>query len=68
MFTRNARVCPECESISTYVYDSRIFDTYIYRRRKCADCGCKFSGYEICAADFKKVKELMAKVVDGGDK
>lgn len=40
--------CPECESQNWIVYDSRHSQKEsIWRRRKCKDCGCRFTTREI---------------------
>ncbi|MCK4830326.1 hypothetical protein KA005_82170, partial [bacterium] len=39
--------CPYCKSFNQYVTDSRPrSDNYTWRRRKCLECGYKFTTYE----------------------
>ena len=39
--------CPKCSLENVYVVDTRqTFNNQIIRRRKCADCGIRFTTYE----------------------
>tara|TARA_R110000868_G_scaffold88938_4_gene247818 strand:+ start:587 stop:847 length:261 start_codon:yes stop_codon:yes gene_type:complete len=56
--------CPVCGSLTSIVTDSRPKDTFIHRRRKCFDCGEKFSTQEKMIDDkpfseYEKVEVLL---------
>lgn len=40
-------ICPNCESVNTYVKDSRQQGKWRKRRYHCADCGHKFNTFEV---------------------
>ena len=42
-------ICPSCESDNTSVYDSRLRQSSIRRRRVCYECHTRFTTYEIVA-------------------
>ena len=45
--------CPECFSTNAYVYDTRQFETYRWRRYECKDCGHRFTTKEMEASRIK---------------
>jgi len=47
--------CPSCSSSDTAVIDSREAEggSAIRRRRKCLDCGVRFSTYEVLAESYE---------------
>lgn len=51
--------CPKCDSCNTRVINSREGDSHIYRRRKCLDCGHRFTTYEYEAEKIYTIAELM---------
>ncbi|AEB07078.1 ATP-cone domain protein [Coriobacterium glomerans PW2] len=50
--------CPKCGSEETHVVDSRMHETTnaIKRRRKCLDCGYRFTTYERCEDPIEVIK------------
>lgn len=50
--------CPECGSENIGVHDTRSQEDNIWRRRKCFECGHRFSTIEI---DFDVYEKLMDK-------
>lgn len=53
--------CPECYSPEYGVTDSREYKNYRIRRRKCGDCGSKYSTYEVSARLFKAYDAIFKK-------
>ena len=43
---KDIRDCPHCGSHCGYVQDTRPRDGYIYRRRKCPECGKRWTTRE----------------------
>ena len=39
--------CPNCGSDNDHVIESRKRTDYIYRKRQCTDCGCRYLTHEI---------------------
>lgn len=55
--------CPYCKRQKTKVIDSReTADEKVRRRRKCLDCGKKFTTYEVYEQRLFKLDELEHKV------
>ena len=51
-------ICPKCKSEQVTVYDSRrIFGT-VRRRRRCLDCGFRFTTYEVEAKEYKELEGI----------
>lgn len=50
------KYCPKCKSDS-YIYDSRIKDGMVIRRRICQKCKHKWMTIEINYWDYEKLKE-----------
>jgi transcriptional regulator NrdR family protein len=48
--------CPRCGSTNVSVVDSRPKENHIWRRRKCLECGEKYTTYEVDAKLFEKIK------------
>lgn len=56
--------CPKCKSKKTHVVDTQDYGTYIRRRRKCLECGCRFTARErvgYLPADLKQFKKKKKK-------
>jgi len=58
----------------TEVFDSRLRgDGSVWRRRKCASCGKRFTTFEVSEYDFKKMRdfsrryEKIKKIIDKGE-
>ena len=49
-----------CGSKNVYVIDSRHKLGSIYRRKKCADCGRKFSTYEVDSDTFMCYRKFLS--------
>lgn len=45
-------MCPKCSSLETGVTDSRPVESAIRRRRRCCECGERFTTYELDAAEI----------------
>ena len=56
--------CPRCKAYGLSITDSRPDGKTIRRRRKCLNCGYRFTTYEISAEDYTKVKDNEALVTD----
>lgn len=52
-------ICPECKSYNVFVHDSRQTNETTRRRRRCLDCGCRFSTIEVLTEEPKKKEEDM---------
>ena len=50
------KFCPKCNADS-FIYDSRIKENKVIRRRKCEKCGHKWMTIEINYWDYEKLKE-----------
>lgn len=60
-------ICPKCNSYNVYVHETKMYDTYIRRRRKCKDCGYIFKTYELIAdRRFKTIKGLIKMEMENG--
>lgn len=44
--------CIRCGSTNTKVYESRVEDGYVVRRRECSDCGCRYKTIEVDYWDY----------------
>ena len=44
--------CPRCGGGNVFVLDSRAKEDTVRRRRKCSDCGTRFSTVEIPAEEY----------------
>lgn len=53
--------CPECGGKSG-VLDTRRAKKYIYRRRRCYDCGKTFSTREYYASEFTEEKSKLEQI------
>lgn len=49
--------CPKCGSNITSCIDSRPKENGVYRRRKCLDCGYRYSSWEIKEEELKQLRE-----------
>lgn len=56
--------CPKCNAYGLAIADSRPDGETIRRRRKCLNCGYRFTTYEISEEDYRKVKNDEALVAD----
>lgn len=52
-------LCRKCGSENLYVMDSRKDGGRIRRRKKCSDCGHRFTTYEINASEFFKIERSL---------
>jgi transcriptional regulator NrdR family protein len=50
-------ICPECKSKNVYIHDSRQSDESTRRRRWCAECGHRFSTFEISLEELQRLKK-----------
>ena len=48
--------CPKCKSAQVYVCDSRQCENGTRRRRKCMDCGYRYSTVEISMEELQQYK------------
>lgn len=48
--------CPRCNALGLTCKDSRPNGETIRRRRRCLNCGYRFTTYEISAEDYRKLK------------
>lgn len=48
--------CPRCKAYGLSCTDSRTDGETIRRRRRCLNCGYRFTTYEISAEDYRKLK------------
>lgn len=55
---RTSVPCPHCGGRKSYSAGGNGDEKRIYRRRRCADCGGRFSAYEVSAADYKRLERL----------
>jgi len=53
--------CPICNSI-TRVYDSRIKSNFIYRRRECPECECRFSTKEVYKETYMDTTNIVKRI------
>ena len=58
--------CPNCNSLNTYVKDSRPKDdeTMISRRHECRDCGYRFTTYQIYKDTYDELTDDYIKNTD----
>ena len=50
--------CPKCEAKQTRVTDSRVIESNIvFRRRRCKECGYRFTSYELTAKEKAKIEQ-----------
>ena len=56
--------CPKCNALGLTCIDSRPYNETIKRRRKCLNCGYRFSTVEIGIDDYSKLKEREADAAD----
>lgn len=58
--------CPKCNSLNTYVKDSRPKDdeTMISRRHECRDCGYRFTTYQIYKDTYDELTDEYIKNTD----
>ncbi len=45
--------CPKCKSENSMILDSRTCGDHTRRRRKCCDCGTRFSTEEITKEEYQ---------------
>tara|TARA_R100000458_G_scaffold30079_1_gene27610 strand:+ start:252 stop:500 length:249 start_codon:yes stop_codon:yes gene_type:complete len=51
--------CPECDSRSTFVLETRPdINGEIRRRRECQDCKCRFTTYEVHSSNMLDDNEI----------
>ena len=51
--------CPKCRSYNVFVVDSRKNYGKIWRRKKCSDCGFRYSTYEVSAKDLERTEKIL---------
>ena len=56
--------CPKCNAMGLSCADSRPYYETIRRRRRCLNCGYRFSTVEISIEDYHKLKENEADATD----
>ena len=56
--------CPKCKAHGLACHDSRPYNETIRRRRRCLNCGYRFSTVEISIEDYHKLKENEAETAD----
>ena len=58
--------CPQCDSMNTYVKDSRPKEdfTMINRRHECRNCGHRFTTYEIYKTKYDDLEDEYIKNTD----
>ena len=49
--------CPKCNAYGLACSDSRPYNETIRRRRRCMNCGYRFSTVEISVEDYRKLKD-----------
>lgn len=49
--------CPRCKAYGLSCTDSRPDGETIRRRRRCLNCGYRFTTYEISKEDYRKLKD-----------
>lgn len=51
--------CPQCDSMNTYVKDSRPKEdeTMVNRRHECRDCGHRFTTYQIYKETYDEMHD-----------
>jgi transcriptional regulator NrdR family protein len=54
--------CPKCNALGLAAADSRPYNGTIRRRRKCLNCGYRFSTFEIIEEDYRKMKDTEAEL------
>ena len=52
---KNILLCDNCGKEQIVVYDTRITEGMIRRRRICTECGNRTTTYEISKEDFEKI-------------
>ncbi len=57
MQNRNPRMCPKC-GVDGFVIDTRIEGDIIRRRRKCENCGHRWTSVEIDKIEYIKLLRL----------
>ena len=60
----NVSVCPHCFSDKVYVKDTRQRGAMLWRRRECAECGYRYTTYEVFADRYKRL-EKMSSILEG---
>ena len=55
--------CPMCKSENLYTVDSRQQNFGVQRRKKCADCGHRFTTAEIPLDEYKELKAFCVKAL-----
>ena len=61
---KDITICSKCGSINLYVCDSRKDCGRIRRRKKCKDCGYRFTTYEIPASEFAKIDRSLKLIAE----
>lgn len=56
--------CPKCNGYGLACSDSRPHNETIRRRRRCLNCGYRFTTYEISVEDYSKLKNNETEVAD----
>ena len=56
--------CPRCNAMGLAAADSRPYQGTIRRRRKCLNCGYRFTTFEIREEDYRKMKDTEAELAD----
>lgn len=56
--------CPKCNAYGLACSDSRPYNETIRRRRRCLNCGYRFSTVEISIEDYHKLKENEAEAAE----
>ena len=58
--------CPNCNSLNTYVKDSRPKqeETRIVRRHECRDCGYRFTTYQIYKDTYDELTDDYAENIE----
>ena len=50
-------ICPKCKSKNVYIHDSRQIEDLTRRRRWCAECGYRFTTFEISYEELQRLKK-----------
>lgn len=56
--------CPMCNAYGLAIAASRPYEGTIRRRRKCLNCGYRFTTYEISEEEYRKVENNKAYIAD----
>lgn len=55
--------CPRCSVGTAWVIDSREKDGSVRRRRRCKECGYRFTTAEVGVEDLKRIAVMAARII-----